>query len=253
MINFILCDEEKAFSDCLYGVIFNFFMNYDIECNFTKCVRYDDKFEKIVKNDNEFKVYFLSRKIKDKLGIEVARKIREVYHDWTSIIIIVDSSNAYKYSAFSSRLQILDFINKSEDYETVIKEDLEKCISVYDRRPNCLKIKNHYVMNFVEYKSIICIEKEQDSKNCIIKTTYGDKIYHGTLNQLEEKLNHKRFIRTHRSLIVNGDYIEYYDIKENKLVFKDGTYTFLVSRNKKKEIFEYVTVNQKSKNVVKDN
>ena len=244
MINFILCEEEKAFSDCLYGIIFKFFMNYDIEYKFIRCFKYDDEFDKIARNDNEFKVYFLSRKIEDESGIEVARRIREEYHDWTSIIIIVDSSNAYKYSAFSSRLQILDFLNKTEDYEKIVKEYLEKCISVYDRRPKCLKIKSHNIMNFVEYKCIICIEKEQESKNCIIKTTYGDKTYHGTLNQLEEELNDNRFIRTHRSLIVNGDYIDYYDIKENKIVFKDRTYTFLISRGKKKEVLDYIAVNQ---------
>ena len=91
----------------------------------------------------------------------------------------------------------------------------------------------------IEYRQIIYIEKEQDSKRCIIRTKDGKQLIPGSLNEVEKKLDN-RFFKTHKSLIVNLDEIALYEIKENKITFKNGEVTYLISRNKKKELIENV-------------
>lgn len=243
MINFIICDDEKSFSSSIQETIFKYLMNYDIDYKTYKFNDYDNKFEEIVKKDIGFKVYLLDIETKNGSGLDAARLIREEYDDWTSIIILITSHEEYRYKALGARLQLMDFINKLDNYEHYLIEDLVRCLKNYNNRPKCLKIKHHNVFNLIEYKHIICIEKEPDSKRCIIKTTYGNKVYHGTLSDVYKELDDKRFLKVHRSLIVNVDYVDEYDVNENKLTFKDGTFTYLISRNNKKELIEYVNTN----------
>ncbi len=240
MINFIICSTEKAFSDMCSNVIENFFMNYDISYKCHNCCSYGSEFDNYVKENLEFKVYILNRKIGDVTFLDAARRIREENDDWSSVIIVVDSSNAYRYSAFSARLQILDFINQLDGFKKDMILDLEKCIKIYDNRPRSLKIKHYNYIEFVLYKDIIYIEKVKDSKCCNIKTIYGDKTYSGTLKGLYEELNDKRFIRTHQSFIVNIDYLDKYNTTLKTISFKNIEDEVEVSKNYIKEVKEKI-------------
>ena len=93
-------------------------------------------------------------------------------------------------------------------------------------------------MLFSEY--IIYIEKEQDSKRCIIHTEYGTFKAPYTLNAISKELD-KRFLKVHKSLILNTDKIREYNTKENEVLFDNGITTNLISRTGKKELIEYVT------------
>ena len=77
---------------------------------------------------------------------------------------------------------------------------------------------------------------------CIIKTTYGDQYINKSLNDMYELLD-SRFIKTSRSCIANSDFIKEFIIAENKLVFKNGEYTYLISRTMKKGLRKYARVN----------
>ena len=105
-----------------------------------------------------------------------------------------------------------------------------------------LRFEYNYIMRNIEFRHIIYIEKEQDSKRCIIKTTYGDQYINKSLNDMYELLD-SRFIKTSRSCIANSDFIKEFIIAENKLVFKNGEYTYLISRNMKKGLRKYARVN----------
>ena len=239
MINFIICSTEKAFSDLCSNVVEKFFMNYDVSYKCHYCSNYEKDLDNYIKADLEFKVYILCGIINEVTYLDVARKIREENDDWTSIILVVDSTNTYKYSVFSARLQILDYINRFDNFKKELDYNLEKCIKIYDNRPRSLKIKHYNYNEVVLYKDIIYIEKVKDSKCCNIKTIYGDKTYTGTLTYLYQKLNDKRFIKTHQSFIVNKDYIDDYYNKENIIKLKNSDDVILVSKNYKKEIKEY--------------
>ena len=91
----------------------------------------------------------------------------------------------------------------------------------------------------VEYRQIVYIEKEPDSKRCIIRTKEDKQLIPGTLNEVYEKLD-DRFFKVHKSLIVNLDEIQRYEIRKNKLTFKNGEHTHLISRNHKKELISRV-------------
>lgn len=237
MLNFIVCDDNKAFSKLMKKTIDNFMLNYEIEYKIFHFDGYSENFEKFAKKDLGFKIYFLDIKTSNGSGLDAARIIREKYNDWASIIIVVTSHEEYRYEALGNRLYLLDFIDKLNNCEERIKEDITKALNNYNQRHKSLSYEYNHIFHKIEFRNIICIEKEPESKRCIIKTTYGNNYISGTLNDIEEKLD-ERFIRTHRSLIVNKDKIQNYDPKTNILSFIDGTTTNQVARGKKKELVQ---------------
>lgn len=239
MLNFVVCDDNKAFSKLMKQTIDNFMLNYEIEYKIFHFDCYDDNFEKFVKKDIGFKIYFLDIKTSNGSGLDAARVIREKYNDWVSIIIVVTSHEEYRYEALGNRLYLLDFIDKLNNCEKRIKEDIEKSLNNYNQRHKSLNYEYNHIFYKIEFRNIICIEKEPDSKRCIIRTTYGTNYISGTLNEIEEKVD-ERFIRVHRSLIINKDKIDNYDSKTNILRFIDGTTTNQIARGKKKELVKNV-------------
>ena len=239
MINFVVCEDEKDIRKIEVNEIIKFMMNLDMDYKIHEFSDYNKDFEDYAKKDDGFKIYLLDIVTRKTSGINAARKIREEFDDWVSVIMMVTSHPEYKYEALSSRLYLLDFVNKLNNMEEKIKENLTIAMKHFDNRQKQISYVYNRNLYNIELREIIYIEKEQDSKRCIIKTKYGKQIIPGTLNSLYQKLD-DRFMKTHKSLIINLDEVRSYEIGTNKLTFKNGEITYLVSRNKKKELVECV-------------
>jgi len=239
MLNYVICEDNHQFTEMMKTTINNFMMNYEIDYQIHSFTGYDRSFEKIVSEEIGFKVYFLDLVTDDGSGLDAARTIREKYNDWLSVIIIVTSHEEYKYEALSNRLALFDFVNKLNECENVIREDLSRVMGVYDKREKSLSYEYNHTCHKIDFRNIINIEKEPDSKRCIIHATYGNKVIPGSLNSVLKQLD-SRFMKVHRSLIVNIDQIENYDTVRNKITFKDGSSIDMIAREKKKELMSRV-------------
>ncbi len=242
MLNFVVCDDEKEFREVIIKEIEKFMMNYDVNYKVYQFETYDEDFEKVARSDLGFKVYFFDIKTKNGSGLDAARFIREELEDWNSIIVIVTAFAEYRYEALSNRLYLLDFISKFDNCKAKIKEILKIIYKNYNSREKCLSYEYNYTFYKIELKNIIFIEKEQDSKRCIIYTTYGTFKAPFTLVSIAKQLD-KRFLKVHKSLILNTDKISTYNTKENEVVFSNGMSTNLISRSGRKELINYVANN----------
>ncbi len=243
MLNFIICDDELEFRKLIIDEIDKFMMNYDAEYKKYECENYEKDFETLARKELGFKVYFFDIKTKNGSGLDAARFIREELDDWNSIIIIVTAFAEYRYEALSNRLYLLDFISKFDNCKSKLKETLKIIYKQYNSREKCLSYEYNYTLYKIELKDIIFIEKEQDSKRCIIHASYGTFKAPFTLNALSKQLD-KRFLKVHKSMILNIDKISTYNTKENEVLFVNGMSTNLISRAGKKELIEYVTNNR---------
>lgn len=241
MIRFIICEDEKVLASEYKNEIDKFMMRYDHEYKCRVFNGYTKEFEEVVKDDKDFKIYLLDIKTTEGSGLDAARMIREEYNDWTSLIIIITSYNEYKYDAFGKRLMLVDFINKLDKYKERLQETLEVCMKLFDNRPKALKFVYKNIINNIDYRDIVYIDKEPDSKRCTIHTKYKEKVpYQGTINNLIEILD-ERFVKVSRSVIINSDHINKFDLKNNVIEFKNGDITGDVSKDKKRGIVENVT------------
>ena len=170
MINFIICDDNENFLMREKKLVDNFMMNYDVDYKITDFSDYTEEFFQAMYDETCFKIYLLDIQTDTNSGLNVARRIREEQDDWISIIIIITAFGEYRYEALGTRLYLLDFINKVYDCEDKIRDTLEIAMKHYDNHRKSLRFEYNYIMRNIEFRHIIYIEKEQDSKRCIIKT-----------------------------------------------------------------------------------
>lgn len=239
MLNFIICDDSKEFRDNLQKIIDSYMMKLDMDYKTYEYADYNKEFRNLVKSDIGFKVYFLDIRMGEASGIDAARMIREEFDDWSSIIIVVTSFSEYRYEALGNRLYLLDFVSKSDGCEKRIEENIKRALKNYNNTEKSITYELNHVIKRIEYRHILYIEKEQDSKRCIIKTIYGDQLIRKNLNEVEKMLD-RTFMKVHRSLIVNLDLLKEFNVSENKLTFKNGESIYLVARKYKKELIDRV-------------
>ncbi len=239
MLNFIIYDDEKKFLDKNKKIIDKIMMNSDYDY---KCFLFDDfndQFKDVIKNDLGLKIYLLDIEGKSKSGLDIVRLIREKYDDWCSIIIMITSHNEFKYDALSNRLYLMDFINKLDNWEEMLSEDINRIVKSYSSCSDCLTYEFNHSLKRIEYKNIIYIEKEKDSKKCIIHTTYGDYPIASTICEVLDMLS-DAFIKISRSTIINLHQVSEYDRANNEIMFLNGTKTNDISRLYKKDVISSV-------------
>lgn len=239
MINFIICEDEDVLASKYINVIDKFMMNNDAEYKIHRYTGYTKDWEDYVKNEKEFKIYILDIKTKEGSGIDAARKIREEFDDWVSMIIIVTAYSEYKYEAMSKRLMLVDFINKLYDFEQKLQEALLICMKHYNRKFKSIKYNYRNVSYNIELRYILYIEKEPGTKRSKVKTVHGEFYIQGPLDDIMKQLD-KRFRKCGRSLIINIEQVERYNTKSNTVIFNNNERLTSVPREKRKELERYV-------------
>ena len=182
MLHFIICEDEIDLLNEYIKQIDKFMMEYDIEykCHTYTC--YDKIWEKEIQAIKGFKIYLLDIKTPSGSGINAARQIREEFDDWVSMIIMISAYSEYKYEALSKRLMLVDFINKNTRFEKKLQDALLISMKHYDNKYKSIKYSYKNNIYNIEFRSIIKIEKESDSKRCIIYTEDGNYPIQGTVD-----------------------------------------------------------------------
>ena len=239
MLNFIIYDDEKQFLQKNKKIIDDCMMNYDYDYKCYSFDEYNTDFERIIKSNSDLKIYLLDIEGKNKSGLDIVRVIREKYDDWSLIIIIITSYNKFKYDALGNRLYLMDFINKLDNWDELLKEDIKHVINSYVNSSECLIYEFNHSLKRIEYKNIVSIEKEKDSKKCIIHTLYGSHSIATTICDILTKLD-DRFIKISRSTIININQVSEYNKITNEITFLNGNKTTDISRQYKKDVVKHV-------------
>lgn len=237
MIEFIIYDEIEKQRHTYNELIDKVMINYDVEYTVSYIKSYDSSWENLAEK-NTFKIYILDVKSRKESGIDIAKYIRENLNDWQSMIILVSEFQEYKYELTKYRLMILDYIDRNDsNYFKRLLEAIHISLNNYDSRPKTLKYNYKNIHYNIELSKIIYIEKEPESKRCVIKTNVKDFYSSGNLRQLEQKLD-KRFFKCSRSYIINIEQVEQYNIKNNLITFRNKEQIADASLSKKKELIE---------------
>ncbi len=207
--------------------------NYDIQ-TFNQ---YTDELKTIIQTTKDKKIYILDVEVQETSGIEVASQIRE--YDWQSIIIFITAYPKYKEDVIYSRLAVLDYIQKQHFNPNRLEETLSVALKI-------LECEKYFIFtsNNVEYQllfnEILYIEKIPLTKKCQIITDRGLKVeVNLPLHEIKTQLD-KRFYQTHKSCIVNVQKIQQINHNEGKIIFTNGTSTYLLSTRRQKGLKEYV-------------
>lgn len=224
MIEFVILEQNKNLYNKIKLILEKELMNYDYNYIISE-----------KETNNKFKIYIIDYTKKDKL----LERIRYENNDWSSMIIIISESKLIS-SIEKQKVMPVDIIDKENTmFEDMLLRSIKIALRNYDTRPKTIKYKYKTTYYNIDLKDIIYIEKEKESKRVIIKTKEEDYYYPSSLTEIEKILDN-RFIKCSRSYIINKEQVKLYNTKENIIVLKSGDTVKEISRNKKKDLINYL-------------
>lgn len=224
MIEFVILEQNKNLYNKIKLILEKELMNYDYNYIISE-----------KETNNKFKIYIIDYTKKNKL----LERIRYENNDWSSMIIIISESKLIS-SIEKQKVMPVDIIDKENTmFEDMLLRSIKIALRNYDTRPKTIKYKYKTTYYNIDLKDIIYIEKEKESKRVIIKTKEEDYYYPSSLTEIEKILDN-RFIKCSRSYIINKEQVKLYNTKENIIVLKSGDTVKEISRNKKKDLINYL-------------
>ena len=236
-MKFVVYDDHKEFRDTIESSIKS--LNYE-DSIIKLYSKYDEKLKEEIKNDQK-KIYILDIEVPNSIsGLELARKIRMT--DWKSVIIMVTSHNELGYEALKSQIMLLDFISKfSPTWKTNLKNTIKKAMNKTKEIP-VLILETPNMIYRIYTDDILYILRDQVERKCKIKTI-NDEIYFPKSIKEFSALLDDRFFLSHRSCYINLKQVKKVDFKKLRIYFNNGEFIDYLSRDKKKELKEYVRNN----------
>lgn len=164
----------------------------------------------------EIDLIFLDIQMPDLTGIELARVI-ETSGTQGPRIIFTTAFNHFALDGF--RVDALDYLLKPFNYEEFLRaaskgktyvELLQKAsatTAVVEQKEEYLFLKVEYQLVRIAYDDILYMEGLKDYVKVILKSESKPTLSLTSLKALEEKLPDSKFMRVHRSFIVNLDKI----------------------------------------------
>ncbi|NMS89073.1 response regulator transcription factor [Clostridioides difficile] len=226
MINIAVCEDEKETQLLIVDYLANILKNISIEYEIQKYLSGEELLESNLK---DIDILFLDIKMEKLNGMDTARKIREVGNEMEIIFItsLIDSiQEGYEVRAYRYLLKPIEFEELKKHVLTCIKD-------IEINKDSYIAIKNKSNTYKIYLNQIKYIEVQK--KDMIIHTINKNFDIKYSLSKIEKELNLSRFVRCHKSFIVNLNYVE--NIKYNIAILESGE-EVPISRYRYKEVKE---------------
>lgn len=206
-----VCDDNKKDGDHLFHKLNESFSLRQIKVEIDV---YESADQLMNSQDRyQYAIYFLDIYMDKVDGIQLAKKL--VIHNKHALIVLTTTSKQHYAEGFE--IGAIHYLVKP-----YTKVDLEIAIS---RCLKAVKVEEPYMEIIVDreskrilYSWITYIESQ--NRFCIIQTMKLQFKTYQQLSELEDTLDDKRFLRCHRSYIVNLDYVV--DYRNGVFIMKSG-------------------------------
>lgn len=185
---------------------------------------------KALESNRLFDVVFLDIELPDKLGLEIAKLLKETYRN--IIIAFVTSFDNYVYDAFD--YDVIAYIRKQE-FEIRLSSVIDRVIKKYKEMFNKKLFKNAEGQHTVATQDIVYFESCDHSITIYENNEFKFEIT-DSLKNLEDEYYVHGFFRTHTGYLVNLEYV--YSIEKNDVIVKYGNIikSLPVSRGRMKDL-----------------
>jgi len=165
-----------------------------------------------LKEDEEVSILFLDVKMPEMTGMEFIQTLEKEYE-----VILITSESEYAVEAFDK--SVTDFLVKPVEYARFLKAAQKAKNNIENKDKSKEELTELYVRTDsklvrIPLDNILYVEALADY--VIIHTPEKKHIVHFTMKGIESRLPAKRFIRIHRSYIVNSQKIE--SLEDNSIL-----------------------------------
>jgi len=155
--------------------------------------------------EHEVDIIFLDVQMPEMTGIELVQRLNNGYE-----VILVTANDSYAVDAFEQK--VTDYLVKPFEYDRFSQaiNKAQKNIEAFRKKKNIIEhifIKSDGKIVHLRLQDILYVEALADY--VVINTEAKKYIVHHTMKGVEKKLPVHRFVRVHRSFIVNIEKIDY--------------------------------------------
>lgn len=234
MLEVIICEDEDKQRSMMSKVLSNIILMEDYDMKLVlEASKPDEVIEYLDKNDITG-LYFLDIDLDSDInGIELASKIRE--KDPRGFIVFVTNHVELSIESFKYKIEAMDFIAKSDiiDNKERIHQCLDNAFQKYTSTNTSLQkvfsVKSKGRVTTIPFDEIIYFETTEVKHRIRL---HGDKKlleFYGHFKEIEETLD-DRFIKSHRSYIVNKNRIQEVNFHKGEILMDNKELCLLSKR-----------------------
>lgn len=225
-MKFAICDDNLLFIKSLE----KYLAKYQIDEKTDFQIDSFSSVEELYKacEDKFYKLIFLDIEFPENSGIDFANSLRFFKEDFQTEIIFVSGSEAYYRKLFS--FQPFGFLKKPIDYED-LKNILDSYLKKSRASENIFSYKKNTSTYYLPFEEIMYFMSS--ARKVEVFTAEASDSFYARLDDLEDKLDPKVFIRVQKSFLVNMSFID--SISPSSIILKNGK-TISVSEKYAKNI-----------------
>jgi len=233
MIKFIVIEDDKNIQAKVKNIIHTLTFDKDEEVKIKQFSKFSSDLLAEINNCVEHKIYIIDIELADNhSGIQIAKQIRE--NDWESEIIFMTNHDKMFETVYRSVYEVFDFIEKFHDFETRLKNDINKILKRnFDNKMFIYRGRN--IDLHLYYKEILYIYRDTEDRKVVIVTTKNKFSVGLSIQDTLEKLDN-RFKIVHRACIANIDRVQKFNWTDKYFVLDTGLRVDMLSKKYRKEV-----------------
>lgn len=196
----IICDDEKGTCFDLEEIILKYAKEKRVPL-VTEVFYSGDSLLDYLKSEN-INILFLDIELPGKNGVMVGKYIREVLEDENIFLVYISSKENYALQLFQNRP--FDFLVKPIE-QAKVYHVLDNIYRISGKNSVGFEFQIQNNRYRILYKDILYFQSNGRKINIIMKKEV--KTFYGKLNEIEEKIPEKNFLRIHKSYLVNRNYV----------------------------------------------
>ncbi len=222
-MNIVVCEDNKKYLDYINRILTQHIGENKYNSQIVISTSNPNKVVEYAISNSEITAYFLDIKLSSSIsGIDLAAEIRK--SDYLSPIVFITSHREMMSLTYEYKLEAMDYIIKSNDAKD--KKKICDCLDLAQKRQlqgygKCLNISDKTNSISIPFDEIYYIESIKSSHKITIFYENGMITMHAIMKEIETKLD-ERFIRCHRSFIVNKNKIIRVDKSTHMLELING-------------------------------
>lgn len=217
MFNICVCDDEECFLNDLCIKLEKMAVKNNIEINIHKYHSSDQVLFDIESLSEKIDCFFLDVLIDDRTGVEIANHLRRKGSNAPVVFLTVSKEHVFD----ALEIMPLHYLIKQEVQDEKIEEILLKATQIVGKyKAAKFFYKVGHELRSIDIEKVMYFEVLK--RIVIIHTLNGEAgRFYSTLEMVEKQLDHKQFVRIHRSYLCNLFYID--KIQSKQVIFRGRT------------------------------
>lgn len=236
MLRAAIVDDEQYWVDKINELILRYTISVNVEIFVKRYTSCEELLAQYLKGE-KFDMIFLDIEFKydssnSMNGIELGKKLRDIYKDDNTAIIYVTSYKEYAFNAI--KIRPFGYLEKPVIYDAICNI-INKCRDSFERGNKIFRFVSDKTANSVIVSNIRYFQSE--GHKIIIHTVHNVYEFYGKLSDIIKQECLDDFVQIHKSILVNMNYIERFT-SSSVILYGMDNIELPISKNKRTDVSE---------------